>query len=254
MQSVACDLLRGVPGLGTRLTLATSLLAQGCGSSAPPARLKFLIGLHCRSVSWDRWGMSNYNLTDITVVLDRSGSMSAVREDTIHGFNQFLRDQQKVPGEATITLNQFDDIFEHVLKASRIADAKPLDDRTFVPRGFTALLDAIGRSINETGERLKNMGEDQRPGKVVFVILTDGHENYSKLFTPRADRGKDHAPARYLQMGVRVPRGQSGRDRCGHEHRSSRREFDDLRAQRGRHETGVFGNLEQSRRVPVLDR
>lgn len=123
------------------------------------------------------------NYTDITVVLDRSGSMADVKTDTIGGFNTFLSDQVKVPGEATITLNQFDDVFEHVIKAEPIRNARPLSDSTYVPRGSTALLDAIGRSINETGKRLESMKEEDRPSKVVMVIVTDGFENASKEFT-----------------------------------------------------------------------
>lgn len=123
------------------------------------------------------------NSTDITVVLDRSGSMQSIASDTIGGFNKFLSDQQAAPGEAVITLNQFDDVFEHVLKAVAISEAKPLNNSTFVPRGSTALLDAIGRSIEETGKRLESIPEDQRPSKVVVVIITDGHENASSKFS-----------------------------------------------------------------------
>lgn len=123
------------------------------------------------------------NHTDITIILDRSGSMASVASDTIGGFNTFLADQQKVAGTATITLNQFDDIYERVIDAKPIADAKPLDGKTFVPRGSTALLDAIGKSIVDTGKRLEAMPEPERPSKVVCVIVTDGQENASHQFT-----------------------------------------------------------------------
>lgn len=123
------------------------------------------------------------NHTDITIVLDRSGSMQSVADDTIGGFNKFLEDQQRAPGTATITLNQFDDVFEHVIEAKPVGDAKPLNRETFQPRGSTALLDAIGRSINETGKRLESMPENDRAEKVVFVIITDGHENASRDFS-----------------------------------------------------------------------
>lgn len=126
------------------------------------------------------------NHTDITIVLDRSGSMSSVASDTIGGFNRFLDDQKKAPGTATITLNQFDHEYQRVIDAKPIAEAYPLTAETFVPRGNTALLDAIGRSINETGARLSSLPEDQRPAKVVVVIITDGHENASREF----DRSK----------------------------------------------------------------
>lgn len=125
--------------------------------------------------------------TDINIVLDRSGSMGSIRRDTIGGFNQFLKSQQSVEGEATITLIQFDDQYDVVLDAAKISDAKPLDNLTFIPRGSTALIDAIGRTIDRVGKRLELMEESERPEKVLFVILTDGEENASHEYNMRAD-------------------------------------------------------------------
>lgn len=122
------------------------------------------------------------NHTDITIVLDRSGSMASVAPDTIGGFNRFLDDQQKAPGTAAITLHQFDHEFETVLDAKPIGEAKPLDGTTFVPRGNTALMDAIGRAITGTVSRLEKTPDADRPEKVVFVIVTDGQENASREF------------------------------------------------------------------------
>lgn len=122
------------------------------------------------------------NYTDISIVLDRSGSMDSVKSDTIGGFNSFLKGQKEVPGEATISLVQFDDIYEVVYEGKRLRDAPLLNDQTFVPRGTTALLDAIGRTINAMGKRLSAMPEAERPEKVIFVILTDGYENASREF------------------------------------------------------------------------
>lgn len=123
------------------------------------------------------------DFADITVVLDRSGSMSSVRADTIGGFNSFIEEQRKVPGECNASLVQFDDQYEVVYTAKPVKDAPALTTETFVPRGMTALLDAIGRTINETGKRLSVIPEADRPGKVIFVILTDGGENSSKEYT-----------------------------------------------------------------------
>jgi len=123
------------------------------------------------------------DLTDISVVLDRSGSMQSVRNDTIGGFNAFLKTQKEAPGEALFTLVQFDDQYEVVYSGKNIKDVPDLTEKTFVPRGMTALLDAIGRTINATGSRLATMPEDERPSKVIFVILTDGDENASKELT-----------------------------------------------------------------------
>lgn len=125
----------------------------------------------------------NDNLTDITIVLDRSGSMSVVRDDTIGGFNTFLKEQQAQPSDANLTLVQFDDQYEVVHSGVPIKQVPELDTLTFVPRGWTALLDAIGRSINDTGARIAKMEVWQRPSKVIFVIITDGEENRSTEFT-----------------------------------------------------------------------
>lgn len=117
--------------------------------------------------------------TEIIVVLDRSGSMEAIKADTIGGVNQFITDQQQVPGEARWTLAQFDDQYEVVSSGVPIKDARRLTTATYVPRSNTALYGAIGRTIDEAGRRLSAMPEAQRPGKVVFLIVTDGQENNS---------------------------------------------------------------------------
>lgn len=121
--------------------------------------------------------------THISIVLDRSGSMAELASDTIGGFNRFLEDQQKAPGEATLTLVQFDHEYEVLYSCIPIKVIPPLNPDTFIPRGSTALFDAIGRGILETGEHLSALSEEQRPARVIFVIYTDGLENASKLYT-----------------------------------------------------------------------
>lgn len=121
--------------------------------------------------------------TDITFVLDRSGSMGSVRDDTIGGFNSFISEQKKIEGECNLTMVQFDTEYEFVHKNQSITKVAKLDHSTFVPRGMTALLDAVGRAITETGKRFADMEEEDRPQKVIFVIQTDGHENSSREFT-----------------------------------------------------------------------
>ena len=123
------------------------------------------------------------DFTDITIVLDRSGSMQAVADDTIGGFNRFLLDQKQAPGDGVLTLVRFDHEYELVHRAVPLAEVPPLSRETFVPRGQTALLDAIGRTMNDTFERLAKTDESQLPGSVIFVILTDGHENASREFS-----------------------------------------------------------------------
>ena len=120
------------------------------------------------------------DLTDITLVVDRSGSMEQVREDAEGGVNAFIEQQAKEPGDALLTLVQFDTEYEFLHKGVPISQVPKYK---LVPRGMTALLDAVGRAINETGERLAKMAEQDRPGLVVFVVMTDGEENSSKEFS-----------------------------------------------------------------------
>lgn len=116
------------------------------------------------------------DLTDLTVVVDRSGSMSSIREDAEGGINEFISKQKALPGDCTFSLVQFDTQYEFVHKAVPI---KGVPKYTLSPRGNTALLDAVGKAIAETGERLKSTPEADRPGLVVILIVTDGQENSS---------------------------------------------------------------------------
>ena len=127
----------------------------------------------------------NRNLTDITLVVDRSGSMQDIREDAEGGINAFIEEQCKQPGETLLTLLQFDTEYELLHNGRPVADVPKY---RLVPRGMTALLDAVGRAINETGERLSKLPEADRPGLVVFVIMTDGMENSSHEFTKQQIR------------------------------------------------------------------
>lgn len=124
----------------------------------------------------------NHNLTETVFILDRSGSMNTMTEPTIAGFNQFLRDQAEAKGQARLTLVLFDDQYEIPYHSIPIEEVVLLDTTTFVPRGSTALLDAIGRSIVELGARLSRLPENERPGSVIVAILTDGMENASREY------------------------------------------------------------------------
>jgi hypothetical protein len=121
------------------------------------------------------------NFTRIAIILDRSGSMESCKESTVAGFNEFIRTQKEIPGEATVKLVQFDDQYETVFD-KRLKECPELTQNTFVPRGSTALLDAQGRTVVELGRELAALAEPERPSKVIVVTLTDGLENASKEY------------------------------------------------------------------------
>jgi uncharacterized protein YegL len=120
---------------------------------------------------------------ELVCIIDKSGSMESIRSDAVGGFNAFLEGQRKVPGTASVTLVLFDDQYEVVRENIDLKSVENLTDTTFVPRGSTALLDAIGRTINDVGARLSKTPEEQRPEKVMVCIVTDGLENASKEFS-----------------------------------------------------------------------
>lgn len=124
--------------------------------------------------------MTDKDLTHLYFLLDRSGSMQAIRDDIIGGFDAFIAEQRRTPGRCVVSLAQFDDQYEEVYADKPIVEVPSLD---LVPRGMTAMLDAIGRLINTAGSRLAALPEDHRPGNVVVGIMTDGLENSSKEFT-----------------------------------------------------------------------
>lgn len=120
------------------------------------------------------------DLTDITLVIDRSGSMWERQKDAEGGVNSFIEDQKGKPGHARLTLYQFDTEVEVLYREEVIHD---VGRYRLKPRGATALLDAVGQAVTETQERLKRIAKEERPGLVVFVIVTDGYENSSREYT-----------------------------------------------------------------------
>ena len=112
--------------------------------------------------------------TDITTILDRSGSMGRIHEQVIRSFNDFLAEQKAVEGEAKISLIQFDNQYEVNYEGIDIQKAEDLNATTYMPRASTALNDAIGRTITNMKVRLKDTNDN-----VVVVITTDGMENAS---------------------------------------------------------------------------
>ena len=123
------------------------------------------------------------DFTSINVIMDASGSMSHLTNDTIGSFNTFLAEQKVVPGEAVITLCRFNTESTLLHDFVKLASVPDLTERAYAPSGGTALLDAMGTTINSVGAKLAALPEDQRPSKVLFLVITDGHENSSYFFS-----------------------------------------------------------------------
>jgi hypothetical protein len=123
--------------------------------------------------------------THVTFVLDSSGSMNSIEEDTRGGFNSFLEDQRAEEGTATVTLYDFNDEINRVYHAYPVADAPELTSDTYTSGGRTALHDAIYRAVTETAEYVDELEPAEQPDNVVVVVLTDGKENASETHQER---------------------------------------------------------------------
>ena len=122
--------------------------------------------------------MKNY--TDLNIILDRSGSMSSIANDMTGGIKSFLENERKTGDETKVSFFRFDDVYETVFVDRDIKEDLNI---SVEPRGSTALLDALGRTIVSVGEKLSKMEEKDRPNRVLFLVITDGFENSSKEFT-----------------------------------------------------------------------
>lgn len=116
---------------------------------------------------------------EIVAIIDRSGSMGVIRTDAIGGFNTFIEEQKALDGEARVTIALFDDRYDLLQNGVDLKETVLLNNTNYVPRGSTALLDAIGKTVNTLKERRLNGEVDG----AIITILTDGHENCSKEYT-----------------------------------------------------------------------
>lgn len=123
------------------------------------------------------------NSTELVVILDRSGSMQRLAEDTIGGFNSLIENQRKLEGKCTVTTVLFDNKVEILYQGKNIKEVPTLTSKEYFARGSTALLDAIGITINETNSRISSMKEEEKPNKVLVAITTDGLENSSNEYS-----------------------------------------------------------------------
>ncbi|NLU32719.1 MAG: VWA domain-containing protein [Clostridiaceae bacterium] len=123
------------------------------------------------------------DLTELVFILDRSGSMSGLESDTIGGYNAMLEKQKKEPGEAIVTTVLFDDRYELLHDRINLRGIKSITEREYYVRGSTALLDAVGRTIDKIRNAQKHTAEEERAEHVLFVITTDGLENASREYS-----------------------------------------------------------------------
>lgn len=124
----------------------------------------------------------NTNLTELIFVLDRSGSMAGLAEDTIGGYNAMIEKQKKEPGDAIVTTVLFDNQYEMLYSGVDIQKVEPLTQKQYFARGMTALLDAVGKTIAAIDEKYGKLPDCMIPEKTLFVITTDGMENASREF------------------------------------------------------------------------
>jgi len=147
--------------------------------------------------------------SEIVFLLDMTGSMSNLVKDVVGGFNVFVEDQKKQPGTAKLSLIVFNsDVYKTIL-TDDLSKIRQITENDYRPSGMTPLLDAVGTTIDDVGARLNVMEEKDRPEHVIFVIMTDGEENFSKKFSLKevADKVKlqqDTYKWNFIFMGANI--------------------------------------------------
>ena len=148
-------------------------------------------------------------LTELVMILDRSGSMRGLEADTIGGFNSMIEKQKKEEGEAFVSVVLFDDREEVIYDRTDIGKVEPMTDAQYYVRGCTALLDAVGGAIHHIGNVHKYAREEDVPEKTIFIITTDGMENASRRYTyekvrSMIERQKEKYQWEFLCLGANI--------------------------------------------------
>jgi len=137
-------------------------------------------------------------LTELVFILDKSGSMVGLESDTIGGFNSMLTKQKAEAGEAIVTTVLFDNNYELLHDRIGIQAVSPITDKEYQIGGSTALIDAIGQTIQKIKNAQKHTAEEYRPEKALFVIITDGEENSSREYTAERVKAQiEHQKEKY---------------------------------------------------------
>ncbi|WP_422485856.1 vWA domain-containing protein [Gudongella sp. DL1XJH-153] len=171
-------------------------------------------------------------LTEMVFILDRSGSMSGLESDTIGGFNSLLKKQREEQGEALVTTVLFDDTYQLLHDRINIKGMEAITSREYYVRGTTALLDALGKTIQKIVNVQKHTAKEEQAENVMFVIITDGMENSSREYSyEKIKRMIDHQKEKYdwefLFLGANIDAAETaerfgiGRDRAVNYHADS---------------------------------
>lgn len=180
-------------------------------------------------------GQRKKQLTELVCILDRSGSMSGLESDTIGGFNHFLKTQQVQEGEAVLSTILFDHEVKVLYDRCPVKAVRPLTGREYVPRGTTALLDALGGTLRHIWRNQGQLRKEYQPEKTIVMIITDGYENSSCRYSLRQVQGLIHrckkAGWEFLFLGANMDAVEAA-SRLGMEENDAANYVNDARGQK----------------------